>query len=254
MDLPVGLSLFGLGVVCASFVGVLVDRTHTGQSAVSGRSRCDYCGAPLPASSLVPVFSYLFLSGRSSCCGARLSLLAPVSELFLGGLFTASYFLVGLTIALPLMCISLALLLMLVLYDIRHHILPSLPLWLFVAIAALLRLTLSSTSFEFGLAVLMALLLSGALWLLHFGSQGRLIGFADVPLTFGLALFAGGMAFSGFIFSFWIGAVIGLLILSLGRKGSKIEHEVPFAPYLSAGFLLAHFTTWNPFDLIAALL
>jgi prepilin signal peptidase PulO-like enzyme (type II secretory pathway) len=29
--------------------------------------------------------------------------------------------------------------------------------------------------------------------------------------------------------------------------------EVPFAPFLAAGFLLAYFTAWNPFTLIATL-
>ena len=30
--------------------------------------------------------------------------------------------------------------------------------------------------------------------------------------------------------------------------------EVPFAPFLAAGFLLAYFTQWNPFTVIEALL
>jgi prepilin signal peptidase PulO-like enzyme (type II secretory pathway) len=37
----------------------------------------------------------------------------------------------------------------------------------------------------------------------------------------------------------------------LGRpRGSRMGVEVPFAPYLAAGFLLAYFTEWNPFIFI----
>jgi prepilin signal peptidase PulO-like enzyme (type II secretory pathway) len=35
-------------------------------------------------------------------------------------------------------------------------------------------------------------------------------------------------------------------------KGSRIGVEVPFAPFLAAGFILAYVTQWNPFLFIAA--
>ena len=73
------------------------------------------------------------------------------------------------------------------------------------------------------------------------------MGLADAPLAFGLSLLVGPIALSGFIFSFWIGALIGIVVLLRRPVGSRIGSEVPFAPFLAAGFLLAYFTQWNPF-------
>ncbi|MFH1178260.1 MAG: hypothetical protein V1711_00840, partial [bacterium] len=84
--------------------------------------------------------------------------------------------------------------------------------------------------------------------------RGRAMGLADSPLVFGLALLTGDSAFPGFIFSFWIGAVIGILLLARRPRGTRMGVEVPFAPFLAAGFLLAYFTQWNPFAFIAAFL
>lgn len=79
------------------------------------------------------------------------------------------------------------------------------------------------------------------------------MGLADSPLVFGLAMLAGPSALAGFVFSFWIGAVIGLGVLAGRPRGSRMGVEVPFAPYLAAGFLLAYFTQWNPITFITNL-
>jgi prepilin signal peptidase PulO-like enzyme (type II secretory pathway) len=73
------------------------------------------------------------------------------------------------------------------------------------------------------------------------------MGLADAPLAFGLAFLTGRAALPGFIFSFWIGAVVGIALLLRRPRGSRMGVEVPFAPYLAAGFILAYFTQWNPF-------
>ena len=74
------------------------------------------------------------------------------------------------------------------------------------------------------------------------------MGLGDAPIALGLSLLVGfGAAFSGLIFSFWIGALCGILILVLRRGGPRMGIEVPFVPFLAAGYLLAYFTQWNPF-------
>jgi len=79
------------------------------------------------------------------------------------------------------------------------------------------------------------------------------LGLADTPLSFGLALLVGSSSFSGLVFSFWVGAVIGIFILARRPRGSRMGIEVPFAPFLATGFLLAYITQWNPFIFAAAL-
>jgi leader peptidase (prepilin peptidase)/N-methyltransferase len=246
------LTLFALGAVVASFVGVLAARLYTGQGFLTGRSHCDACGAPLQAISLVPIFAYIASRGRAQCCGTRISFVAPVSEMLLGGLFVLAYLKLGLVSALPFMLVSLTALLSLVLYDLAHQILPTPLLASFVAVAAITGFLSAPSPIEFEGTVLAAFLIAAFLAAIHYLSRGRAMGFADAPFVFGCALLAGPTALSGFVFSFWIGAVIGIALLAQRPRGSRMGVEVPFAPFLAAGFLLAYFTQWNIITLLAA--
>lgn len=252
MHLFIEFALFLLGAVTASFAGVVAARLHTGQSWLGGRSRCDACGAPLSAFSLVPVLSYAAGRGRAQCCGARISPMAPLSELALGVLFALSYLSLGLSWALLFTLLSWTALLALVLYDFAHQILPPPLLAVLLGVSCIAGFLAFPDSFPDALVI--AALLAGLLALIHFLSRGRAMGLADAPLTFALSVLAGPHALPGFVFSFWIGAVIGIFILFGRPRGSRMGIEVPFAPFLAAGFILAYFTQWNPFAFAALLL
>lgn len=243
---------FVLGAIVASFVGVVSGRLSTGQGSVSGRSRCDACNAPLSPHALVPILSYVLLRGRSFCCASRISALSPATEILLGALFVLSFFKLGLALPLPLFLLSLSTLLALVLYDLAHQILPIPFLAVFVVVSAMTGLLLAPSLPSFLSSFASALLIAGSLALVHFLSRGRAMGLADAPLSFGLALLAGPAAFSGFVFSFWIGAVVGIVMLLRRPRGSRMRIEVPFAPFLAAGFILAYFTQWNILAIIEA--
>jgi len=247
------IMVFALGAIIASFVGVIVSRLNTGQGFINGRSRCDACNTTLSSFSLIPIFSYIISGGYARCCSVRLSSYAPLTELSLGGLFTLSYFTFGFTLPLIPFLLSLSLLLALVLYDLSNQILPPILLALFVAASSSTGFLLASSFSEFSDIILIAFCIAFFLALIHFFSRGRAMGLADAPLVFGLALLTGDSAFSGFIFSFWIGSVIGILLLARRPRGTRMGVEVPFTPFLAAGFLLAYFTQWNPFAFIAAL-
>ena len=246
------VGFFIFGAVVASFVGVLVARLNTGQGFLTGRSCCDACGKPLALCSLVPIVSYFVFRGRALCCGARLSFYAPLTEFLLGSLFALAYLNLGFVSALPFFLLSLSALLALVLYDLAHQILPKSFLVAFVLTSAVAGFLLSYSLETFLYSLAAAFLIAASLALIHFVSRGRAMGLADAPLVFGLALLVGPAALSGFVFSFWIGALIGTAMLLRRPAGSRMGVEVPFAPYLAAGFLLAYFTQWNPFILVVA--
>src|SRR3989344_7409414 len=248
--IPVGL--FVLGALMASFAGVVVARLNTGGSVFSGRSRCDACGNTLSPFALVPVISYCASGGRAQCCGAQITSGAPLTELLLGGLFLLAYLKLGLVPALPFMLASLVLLLALVLYDLSHQILPPPLLLSFVATSMATTVAFHPSLSAVLPTLLVAFLISASLALVHVLSRGRAMGLADAPLSFGLALLTGPAALPGFIFSFWIGALIGIIVLSRRPRGSRMGVEVPFAPFLAAGFLIAYFTQWNPFLFVPA--
>ncbi len=249
MPILANVFFFLLGAIIASFVGVVVSRYGTGQSILSGRSRCDACGRTLDALALVPFVSYVVLRGRAACCGARISPSSTVAEALLGALFALAYAAIGPTLALLCMLIALASLLAIVEYDLMHQIIPPPFLAVFLpasfAVGALEAPSLALLGISAAIAFAFAFFFA----LLHFLSAGRLMGLADIPLVFGLALLTGPAALAGFVFSFWIGAVIGIVILLRRPRGSRMGTEVPLAPFLAAGFLLAYFTAWNPFAL-----
>lgn len=249
----VPLLFFLLGAVMASFMGVVAVRLSTGQSFLHGRSRCDACTKPLSPIALVPVVSILLSRGRATCCGARISWINPVTELLLGTLFVLAYMKIGLSPALLTFLGALALMLLLVLYDLAHQILPPVPLELFILFSVVTSFLLAP-SYEAWVQVgVTASFLTLFIAALHFFSRGRAMGFADAPFTLGCALLASGNALSGILFSFWIGAAVGIVILAGRPRGSRMGVEVPFAPFLAAGFLLAYFTQWNPLYFTAAI-
>lgn len=245
---------FVLGAIVASFIGVIAGRLYTGEGFIKGRSRCDACGAHLPPSTLVPIISYVVLGARARCCGARLTPLSPLSEAVLGALFALAYLKLGFTLGLVGVLVSLALLAALVLYDLAHQVLPPLLLGAFVIAAACTSALTALSWTMFGWTALTAFVIASFLALIHFVSLGRAMGFADAPLALGLALLAGPVAVSGFVLAFWIGALVGIMLLALRPRRSRMNTEVPFAPFLAAGFLLAYFTQWNLFALAAVLL
>lgn len=250
-----GFLFFCLGAVLASFVGVLTGRRATGESIVRGRSRCDACGAQLSGRMLVPIVSYVSYGGRAQCCSARIPARSTIAELLLGALFALSYATFGFASSLPFFLASLVMLLALVEYDLAHQILPPSFLAAFATAAALAGF-LSAPFASFLSAAAAGAVFAAFFAALHYGSQGRLMGFSDIPLVFALALLSASatVAYAGFVFAFWIGAVIGIIVL-LGRPaGSRMGVEVPFAPFLAAGFLLAIFTQWNPLTMVAAVL
>ncbi len=85
--LRVFAALFGL--LWGSFLNVVIHRVPRGMSVVRPPSHCPACEAPVRAWQNVPVLGYVFLRGRSACCGARLSPRYPIVEL-IGGVLSVA--------------------------------------------------------------------------------------------------------------------------------------------------------------------
>jgi prepilin signal peptidase PulO-like enzyme (type II secretory pathway) len=246
MQFILELAFFFFGAMLASFAGVVSERIYTGQSWLRGRSKCNSCRRTLDALDLVPVVSWVVFRGRCRTCRAHVPATYAVIEAMLGILFVVSYLTLGLTVSLEAFLAALAMLTFIVLYDIRHTIVPwesSLLLFIFSLCFALLQMK-SIKSFESILFT--ACVIAIGFFLLYFFSRGRAMGLGDAPVAFSLSLLVGTAAIPGILFSFWIGAIIGILFLVFRRGGPKMGIEVPFVPFMAIGYLLAFFTQWNP--------
>ena len=77
------LMLWGalFGALTASFLCVVAERVPKSQS-IRGRSNC-VCGRQLKVTENVPIFGWLRVRGRSTCCGASIPVFYLYAEIFL---------------------------------------------------------------------------------------------------------------------------------------------------------------------------
>lgn len=240
-------AFFFLGAIIASFMAVVAERLYTGQSWIQGRSACNSCSRELGVADLVPVFSWLFSRGRCRTCYAKVPVLYAIGEATLGVLFALAYLKLGLSLALAALLASFAVLAFIVMYDLRHTVVPTIASTLLVILSLVYALLTSGGAEHLGQTLMTAGFIGFAFFLLYFLSRGRAMGLGDSPVALALALLTGGsLAIAGLLFSFWIGAVVGIGILVATPKGHRMGIEVPFVPFLAAGYVLAYFTQWNP--------
>ena len=69
------------GLIWGSFLNVCIYRIPRGQFWSSQRSFCPNCQSKIPFYLNIPLFSYLFLFGKSACCQKKISLQYPSVEL-----------------------------------------------------------------------------------------------------------------------------------------------------------------------------
>ncbi len=126
-------SIFIFGAVVGSFLNVVILRLNTGQSIVSGRSKCFSCAKKLRWYELLPVISFIFLRGKCSACRANISWQYPAVEIVTGLIFLqifnefSFYFLLSTFYFL----LVFSVLIIIAVYDYRHQIIPNLFVWIF---------------------------------------------------------------------------------------------------------------------------
>lgn len=267
---PLGVVLTlvaSFGVIIGSFLNVCIYRFHTGKS-LTGSSHCLSCARTLAWYELIPVLSYVVLRGRCRTCRSRVPSRYLWVELSTAVLFAWVAYSVADVLLWPLLLVLMAVLMMVLVYDVYHLIIPHAFVWALTVLALLhegYRLYSGGTLVATGWAlvgVVGAFAFFAGLW---WYSGGRWIGLGDAKLVAPLALMVGGSGvFSMVVLSFWVGTVVSLSLLGLQyvlRRGQghlrfmasplTIKSEVPFAPFLIAGFLLVYLGGVNVLSLFS---
>lgn len=271
MDLFSLISLFVLGSIVGSFINVVSMRYNTGLSIALGRSKCFSCNLPLKWFDLIPILSYFFLQGKCRHCKSPISIQYPTVELLSGLIFVGlalrqiylwpiySGFSHGLVFSITFFIyyvLVFSILLIITIYDIRHKIIPDDFVYVFIFMGTLkLLFFFYLTNFNLNVGNILDLstpiILFGSFALLWFLSHGRLMGFGDAKLVFGLGAMLGFVSGIGaVVLGFWIGALWGLyrMVLQFFEKNKKTESkinmqsEVPFAPFLILGIIIVFFS------------
>ena len=242
-------SIFGL--IIGSFLNVVICRLNT-QRSFGGRSACMSCQNKLCFYELIPLISFFVLRGRCRSCKTKISLAYPLVELTTGIIFAGLFlkfqdvfFISTLIFAVTYAYYAtiFSLLVVIAAYDLKHKIIPD-TLALILGFLAFIGLFLFSTygfyphipSLSEFLSGLIVALPFAALWLV---SNGAWMGLGDGKLMLGLGWLLGtGRVLSGAVIAFWSGAIIGILLILFSKK-HKMKSEIPLAPFLVFGAILA---------------
>ena len=223
-----------LGAILGSFIATLCLRWPEGRSVLRGRSACDGCGEPVPASRLVPLLSASLSRGRTTCCGVAIDPFHARVEWASALLGAAALGLAPTPQGLALAAFAW-LLLPLFLLDLKHFWLPD-PLVLLLALAGLaLGPLLNDVPLTERIAS--SLVAGGGLALLGWTYE-RIrhhegLGGGDPKLLAALGLWLGAM---GTVATLLGGALIGLAV-ALAHRGARDE-ALPFGTFLSLAALL----------------
>ncbi len=239
-----------LGVIVGSFLNALLFRFGTGRSIIVGRSCCIHCGHTLSVQDLVPVVSYALLRGRCRYCSSRIPPQYPLVELVAAALSFSIYFEISTPYQFAYWFVVWMTLFFIVLYDLRHTIIPwsfSLFLMALSFLYVLLHLSLP--------LVIAGPLLAIPLWFLSLISSGRWMGWGDGVLELSVGWLLGlSKGLTALMLSFWVGAVVGLALLFISTrwKGTgpqlTMRSEIPFAPFLILGAAVVYFLHVNFFS------
>ncbi len=253
IDFLMGIGIFVFGLCIGSFLNCVLYRLETNQSFLKGRSFCPHCKHSLTWQDLVPVLSFLFLRGACRYCGKKISIQYPVVEISTGLLFllTVNFQLSGihfknvaeLFLALYVLCSMI----LIFVYDLKHFLIPDKVLFPVICVTFFYRLfenlfVLKLISNFAYIGNYMGAAIGASLFfaIIFFISKGQWMGFGDVKLTILMGLLLGFPNILVALFlAFFFGAVIGLALICLQKRGLK--SEVPFAPFLIVGTFMALF-------------
>ena len=257
MDLTIAL-FFGLCI--GSFLSVVIARLPLEESIVTPRSRCPKCRRLIAWYDNIPVLSYVLLRARCRRCGVSISARYPGVEALTALISVLVAYRYGLAPEWGITLAFSASMIVLVLIDLDHRILPDVitlnGIWIGMAVSLYLALPseLAVRLYGFvGVEVLNTRILAltaslagvafggGLLWLVREaffrirGIEG--MGFGDVKMMAMVGAFLGlPLTLLTILLGSVAGSVIGLTMIRL--FGKSRDYELPFGTFLGVGAVI----------------
>jgi len=228
------LLVFLYGLLIGSFLNVLIYRIPRNESIVFPGSHCPDCGASLHFFDLIPVVSYLMLSGKCRYCKSPISPRYPLVELMTAALITIQAWRQGITLSFFLFASLTAILVAVTMIDYDCQIIPDSFVLLITILGALHLFFVLLPSYGSGILLDRAagfLLGGGLFFLIAVVSRGGMGG-GDIKLAAALGLWFGWKELLLLVFAaFVLGALVSVLLLLTHIKGRK--EGIPFGPFLA---------------------
>lgn len=258
-------TVFVFGALIGSFLNVVIYRLpqmmeHAWQDEIAAaqdiepsprerfnlivpRSRCGNCGHRITALENIPLLSWLFLRGKCSACGTRISVRYPIVELLTALLFLGCAWAFGPTLQAAAAMVFCAVLVALTGIDLDTQLLPdqlTLPLLWLGLLLNIVGLYARLPDAVIGAAA-GYLVLWSVYWLFKLATGREGMGYGDFKLLGALGAWFGWQALPMLLLvSSVVGAVVGMAILVIQKKGRHTA--IAFGPYLAiAGLIMLFF-------------
>ena len=231
-----------LGLALGSFANVLIYRLPREESILNPPSRCPACGHKIRPIENIPVVSWIFLRGRCSQCGAKISLRYPLVELGGGALAAVAVAVFGVSYATFAYGMLFIALFALIIIDIETWLLPfafTIPLAIIGLIGAALfhlrPLADSLLGMVVGFSIFFLMMLGGKAIF-----KKDAIGGGDVVFGIMAGSFLGWKLTLLMVFiASLLGSLISIPLLILGKELSG--RQIPFGPFLAVALVVSLF-------------
>lgn len=257
---PIVVLVLVLGLAVGSFLNVCISRLPRGMSVVLPRSHCPQCEHRLSLWENLPLVSFLLLRGRCRKCRQPIGWTYPTVELVNAVLYVVLLERFSWGPAFLLNALFFSALLVLMVIDLRHRILPDVITIPGIIIAFLLAPLQSFHFFgtsrwpgdlgiwTFYVQSLLGIVLGGGvLWAVAqlYVKLRRVegMGFGDIKMMAMVGALLGWRY--AWLTIFWgslLGSLSGALYILISGKGKR--YELPFGTFLGVGAIIS--TLWGP--------
>jgi leader peptidase (prepilin peptidase)/N-methyltransferase len=238
---PVLIILFVFGAVIGSFLNVVIHRLPRAEgwraqlgSLVSPGSHCPGCERPIAWYDNIPLVSYALLRGRCRRCGESIPIRYPLVEFANASLYLLAGLVLGLGPELYPALLFISTLIAVFFIDLEHYIIPNV---IVLPVAAVGLVSMIAIEPGRWLELLLAGVISAAFFLLIAFVKPGGMGMGDVKLAGMMGFYLGTSILVALFIGFLTGALAGLALMAMGRKGRK--SRVPFGPFLALGGIIA---------------
>ncbi|EKE10758.1 MAG: hypothetical protein ACD_15C00204G0010 [uncultured bacterium] len=247
---------FILGLAIGSFLNVAVYRLRMAETLVMDRSHCPHCKETIVWYDNIPVISFILLKFRCRNCHEKISWQYPLVEIAAGILFAlVGYYFFQIDdmfswIASGYYLAIISILLVILVYDFLYMEIPSIVLALGIFISIVFNLFadggreifsgMQAYDFSTYSGVLAAVVSFSFFFLMVAVSKEKWMGMGDAYLVIFLGLIVGWPnILLALLLSFSLGAFAGILLVLSKKK--EMGSQLPFAPFLVLGTMLAIF-------------
>lgn len=233
-----------IGLVIGSFLNVIICRVPEKKSIVSPGSKCPNCNYELKFFDLIPVLSYILISGKCRKCKVNISPIYPIIELITALSYIVIFSEFGLSFEFFAFAFLISILIPVFVIDYRYYIIPNGLVITGLIGGGILFVVNIFQSFEyFGGGILAPIIggLSSSLILLLISILGAAIyktddalGLGDVKIFVVIGMFLGWrMSLVALFISVMISGAFSSILLISGKKDKK--GTIPLGPFIVIG-------------------